>query len=129
MATFKLYLMIASGGACGAMLRYFISDMTMSVMGRGFPYATLLVNIIGSFLMGCLYGAIQNEYFTIVRWQPLLGIGFLGALTTFSTFSLDTLLLIQQGDWLKAALNIIFNVFVCIFVAWLGMQVMGARAA
>ena len=128
MATFKLYLMIACGGACGAMLRYFLADITMSVLGRGFPYATLLVNIIGSFLMGLLYGAIQNEYIGIIRWQPLLGIGFLGALTTFSTFSLDTLLLIQQGDWVKAALNVTLNVFVCLFVAWLGMQVMGARA-
>lgn len=99
----------------------------MSLLGRGFPYATLLVNVCGSFMMGVLYAAIQQEYSIIVPWRTLLGIGFLGALTTFSTFSLDTLLLLQQGDWFKASVNVILNVFVCIFVAWLGMQFIGGR--
>ena len=127
MSSTKLYLLIALGGAGGATLRYFLSEMILSLAGRGFPYATLSVNIIGSFVMGLLYGAIQHEVVVIVPWRTFLGIGFLGALTTFSTFSLDTLLLLQQGDWFKAALNVILNVFVCIFVAWLGLQVFDSR--
>ncbi len=121
MSGIKLYFFVAIGGAIGASLRYFLFETTMTLLGRGFPYATLLVNVIGSFAMGALYASIQHEYI-ITPWRMFLGMGFLGALTTFSTFSLDTLLLMQQGDWFKAALNIILNVFVCILVAWVGMQ-------
>ena len=128
MATAKLYLMVALGGAMGACLRFFIAETVLNLLGRGFPYATLLVNIIGSFIMGLLYGAIMQEIIVIVPWRTFLGIGFLGALTTFSTFSLDTLLLMQQGAWLKAALNVSLNVGICVFVAWLGMQCVGKGA-
>ncbi|MFT5162358.1 MAG: CrcB protein [Alteromonadaceae bacterium] len=126
--TLQLYLLIATGGAFGASLRYFLFETTFNLLGRGFPYATLLVNILGSFVIGILYGAIQHELITIIPWRTFMGIGFLGALTTFSTFSLDTLLLLQQGDWFKAALNIILNVFVCIFIAWVGMQLIESVA-
>lgn len=125
MATIKLYLLVALGGAVGASLRYLISDMTLALLGKGFPYATLLVNVLGSFTMGLLYGAVLQEYIVLVPWRTFIGIGFLGALTTFSTFSLDTLLLLQQGDWHKAILNIVLNVCVCVFVAWLGMYLVG----
>lgn len=127
MSSIKVYLLVALGGAFGAMLRFFISEVVLSMLGRGFPYATLLVNITGSFIMGLLYGAIQQEYIVIIPWRTLIGIGFLGALTTFSTFSLDTLLLLQQGDFVKAGLNVTLNVLLCIFVAWLGMQLVPAR--
>lgn len=128
MSSIKVYLLVAIGGAFGAMLRFFVSEMVFLFAGRGFPYATLLVNITGSFLMGMLYAAVQQEYAVIIPWRTLLSIGFLGALTTFSTFSLDTLLLLQQGAHVKAGLNVVLNVVVCVFVAWLGMQLISAKA-
>ncbi|MCQ8876614.1 fluoride efflux transporter CrcB [Pseudoalteromonas shioyasakiensis] len=122
MTTLKIYLMIAAGGASGACLRYFISETMLKLLGRGFPFGTLTVNILGSLLMGVLYGLIEREIITVSPAKSLIGIGFLGALTTFSTFSMDSLLLLQQGHFLKMALNIVLNVTVCIFMAWLGLQ-------
>jgi CrcB protein len=113
--------MIAAGGASGACLRFFISETMLKLLGRGFPFGTLTVNILGSLLMGVLYGLIEREIITVSPAKTLIGIGFLGALTTFSTFSMDSLLL-QQGHFFKMALNITLNVVVCIFMAWLGLQ-------
>lgn len=118
----KTYLFIALGGALGSCLRFFLSSLMLNWLGKGFPFGTLLVNILGSLVMGFVYGLIQHEIVEIVPWRTFIGIGFLGALTTFSTFSLDSLLLLQQGEWVKASMNIVLNVFVCIFCAWLGMQ-------
>ncbi|TLU66268.1 fluoride efflux transporter CrcB [Thalassotalea litorea] len=120
-STWQTYLFVALGGACGASLRYFISQMVLIWLGKGFPFATLLVNITGSLLMGFLYGLIQQGIIEVVVYRTLLGIGFLGAFTTFSTFSLDTLLLLQQGEIIKAMLNVILNVALCILAAALGM--------
>lgn len=118
----KLYMMIAIGGATGACLRFFISETMVKLLGRGFPFGTLAVNILGSLLMGILYGLIDKQVIAVSPAKTLIGIGFIGALTTFSTFSMDSLLLLQQGHFIKMALNIILNVVVCIFMAWLGLQ-------
>lgn len=117
-----LYMVIALGGAMGACLRYFISQMALQWFGKGFPFGTLAVNILGSCLLGIVYGLIESEYVAGHPWRTFLSIGFIGALTTFSTFSLDTLLLLQQGAWLKAGLNILLNLFACLLAAWLGIK-------
>ena len=122
MNSLKLYMMIALGGASGACLRYFLSETMLKLLGRGFPFGTLTVNILGSLLMGILYGLLEKEIIAVSPAKTLIGIGFLGALTTFSTFSMDSLLLLQQGHFFKMALNITLNVVVCIFMAWLGLQ-------
>ena len=116
-----LYLFVALGGACGASLRFFISQLVLNWLGKSFPFATLLVNISGSLIMGFLYGLIEKGILEVSVYRTLIGIGFLGAFTTFSTFSLDTLLLIQQGELLKAMINILLNVTLCILAAGLGM--------
>lgn len=116
-----LYAFVALGGACGASLRFYISQLVLNWLGKGFPFATLLVNICGSFVMGLLYQLIEYELMDLHVHRTLIGIGFLGAFTTFSTFSLDSLLLLQQGEMLKAALNIFLNVFMCIGAAALGI--------
>lgn len=117
-----IYVYIAIGGAAGACLRFFLSQLMLQWFGKGFPFGTLLVNVIGSFCLGLVYSLIEQGQIEIVLWRTTVGIGFLGALTTFSTFSVDTLLLLQQGMWIKGVLNIFMNLVCCLTAAWLGMQ-------
>ena len=119
--TFTLYAFVAIGGASGASLRFFISQLILNWLGKGFPFATLVVNISGSLIMGFLYGLIEQGNIEVHIYRTLVGIGFLGAFTTFSTFSLDTVLLLQQGELIKAMLNIFLNVTLCVLAAALGM--------
>jgi CrcB protein len=112
--------LVACGGAFGATLRYLIALGMISLFGKGFPFATLVVNVLGSLIMGVIFQLMQNETITSSPWWPLIGVGFLGALTTFSTFSMDNLLLLQQGELLKAMINVALNVVVCILAAYVG---------
>ncbi|GHE82611.1 fluoride efflux transporter CrcB [Thalassotalea profundi] len=120
-SNFSLYISIAIGGACGASLRYFFSQLIFNWLGKGFPFATLAVNVFGSLIMGALYGLIEQGIIEVSVYRTLIGIGFLGAFTTFSTFSMDTLLLMQQGESLKAMLNVLLNVSLCVFACGIGM--------
>jgi len=119
--TFTLYAFIAIGGASGASLRFFISQLILNWLGKGFPFATLVVNISGSLIMGFLYGLIEQGNIEVHIYRTLIGVGFLGAFTTFSTFSLDTVLLLQHGEIIKAMLNIILNVTLCVLAAAFGL--------
>ena len=120
--TLAIYGFIALGGAAGACLRFFLSQLMLQWFGKGFPFGTLLVNVIGSFCLGLVYALIEQGQIEIVLWRTTIGIGFLGALTTFSTFSVDTLLLLQQGFWVRGILNIVLNLTCCLVAAWLGTQ-------
>lgn len=126
MINHSMLIWVAMGGALGASLRYIVSELALQAFGKGFPYGTLIVNVSGSFIMGVLFTALQSGLLGSEPWRPWIGIGFLGALTTFSTFSMDSLLLLQQGMWLKAALNIVINVILCILMAFIGTQVIKA---
>ena len=119
---------MALGGAVGASMRYGVTIIMVSLLGKSFPYATLIVNVLGSFIMGLLFSLIEHGIVADLPWRSLFGIGLLGAFTTFSTFSMDTLLLIQHGEWQKAVLNILLNVLMCISAAWLGMQLVGVKS-
>lgn len=116
-----LYAFVAIGGACGASFRFYISQLILNSLGKGFPFATLAVNISGSLIMGTLYGLIEQSVIEVSVYRTLIGIGFLGAFTTFSTFSLDTLLLMQQGELFKATVNVLLNVSLSIFAAGIGI--------
>ncbi|CAM3838004.1 fluoride efflux transporter CrcB [Vibrio aquimaris] len=113
---------IALGGALGACSRYLVTEVFVALLGRGFPYGTLTVNVIGSFVMGLLIAAFENEMLASEPWRQIIGLGFLGALTTFSTFSMDNVLLMQQGEFFKMGLNILANVILSISAAWVGFQ-------
>lgn len=123
MTNLATYGFIALGGAIGACLRFFISEMTFHWLGKGFPFGTLLVNLVGSFLLGVLYAVIEQGVIDVSPWKTILGIGLLGAFTTFSTFSVDSILLLQNGMYWKGILNIFMNVACCLLMAWLGMQI------
>lgn len=119
-------LLVALGGSIGAVVRYLISIFMIQVFGSSFPFGTLLVNVIGSFFMGVIYALGQMSHIS-PELKALIGVGLLGALTTFSTFSNETLLLLQQGDWLKAILNVVLNLSLCLFVVYLGQQLVFSR--
>ncbi len=114
---------IALGGASGAVLRYWTSSGVYSLLGRDFPYGTLVVNVLGSLLMGLLTILMLERMSVGPEMRAALLIGLLGAFTTFSTFSMETLFLIEQGYLLKAFLNVLLSVVVCIVAAWFGMKV------
>ena len=104
-------------------MRYWLSNSVYALLGRGFPYGTLTVNVTGSLLMGFLYVFMIERMDVGVEWRAALMIGLLGAFTTFSTVSIETLNLLESGEQLKAAMNIILSVTLCILGCWLGMVV------
>ena len=116
-------LAIAAGGACGALLRFWVGQGVHALVGWGFPLGTLVVNVAGSTAMGAVYILFVERHDIAPEWRAALVVGFLGAFTTFSTFSMDTLVLIQQGAHAKAGINVVASVVLCIVGCWLGMAV------
>ena len=116
------YIAIAIGGAFGAISRYWVSESIEKVNGTGFPLGTFTVNLLGSFLIGVLFIVFAEKLEIAQQWKPLLIVGFLGAMTTFSAFSLDTLLLFQQGHYNTALFYIFSSVIACLFAAYAGIQ-------
>ncbi len=114
-------LAIATGGAVGALLRFWMSNGIYALLGRSFPFGTLAVNVLGSLLMGFLYVLLIDKLSLGPHWRAALLIGLLGAFTTFSTFSIETLNLIEEGEAMKALLNVILSVVLCLGAAWLGV--------
>lgn len=114
-------LSIAAGGAVGALARFWVSNGVYALLGRNFPYGTLVVNVLGSLVMGVLYSLLMERFVSAPEVRAVLLIGFLGAFTTFSTFSIETLNLLEQADYAKAILNVFVSVVACIGAAWLGV--------
>lgn len=114
-------LAIAAGGAIGALMRYWMSIWVYAKLGSDFPYGTLAVNVLGSLIMGVLYVLLVERLDLDPIWRAALLVGLLGAFTTFSAFSIETLNLIESRENIKALLNIFFSVVLCIFAAWAGV--------
>lgn len=112
---------VAVGGALGACLRYITAQLIE--VQSGFPIATLIVNILGSFLIGVCYVLILEKTLISEIWRPVLMAGFLGGLTTFSAFSLEAVALFEEGRWQMALSYIVFSTVFCIVAAFSGIQI------
>jgi CrcB protein len=119
-------LAIAAGGAAGSVLRYWMSAWVHSLAGRDFPYGTLAVNVVGCLLMGFLFVLFVERLGSdsVVRAGILIGV--LGGFTTFSSFSIETFNLLEDGLWLRAGVNAATSLLLCLAATWLG--VIAARA-
>ncbi len=116
------FVAVAVGGALGAVSRYSFGLVALALIGNRFPWATLGVNVVGSFLIGLAAVLIGDRIVDGELWQPLVIVGFLGAFTTFSAFSLDTLLLLQQGNYNTALAYMLGSVALCLGGTVSGMQ-------
>lgn len=114
-------LLIMCGGAVGASLRYLCGIGFVRMLGKDFPYGTLFVNVLGSFLLGFLSIMLVSRVTISEDMRLALTIGVLGAFTTFSTFSLETVQLFEHGAYAKAVLNIALNLTLTILAIIIGM--------
>lgn len=125
-ATYATFIAVGLGGALGAMFRYAISLWSVQRLEALMPSAalvgTLIANAFGAFLIGVLFVVITEKGLIAESWRPLLVVGFLGALTTFSTFSLEAVGLLQQGEWLTAMVYVLGSVIICLFLTWAGIE-------
>ena len=112
---------IAVGGAVGSVLRYWLSAWVHSFAGRGFPYGTLAVNVLGCLAMGFLFILLVERVSDNPVLRAGLLIGVLGGFTTFSSFSIETFNLIEQGAWFEAGANTVASVVVCVGATWVGV--------
>jgi len=118
------WLLVGLGGAFGSMGRYACSQFIIHTLESTFPFSTLIVNSLGSFLIGFLAIALQTVFKTqTTEWHLLLVVGFLGGFTTFSAFSLETLQLFQSQHYSTALLNIIANLLISLSAVFLGFSV------
>ena len=117
---------IALLGALGCLCRYLLSGAVYRIFGTGFPYGTLAVNLVGAFLIGVVRGFSIRSALIPPALRIAITIGFLGGLTTFSTFSFETFKLIEEGALLVSFLNVLVSVVACLACTWLGIAV--ARA-
>ena len=108
------WLAVAIGGALGSVARYALSSWIFDITSHKFPYATLIVNVAGSFVMGILFVVVVERAALPAEMRSLLMIGFIGAFTTFSAFSLDALGLWQNGHVLMSVIYMITAVILCL---------------
>lgn len=120
-APWMIYLMIAFGGAVGALSRYGVTSWVNQHWSVHFPLATLLVNVSGSFLMGVAFVLINERMPSLEPYRPLLVVGFLGAFTTFSTFSMEIVSLIHTQAWLSAVSYLLLSCFLGVVGLALGI--------
>lgn len=116
------WLWIAIGGALGSVARYGASLGIARMFGETFPWGTLLVNVTGSFAIGLFSTMTGTEGRLLVspEWRQFFMVGICGGYTTFSSFSLQTLNLMRDGQWLYAGANVVFSVILCLAGVWAG---------
>jgi CrcB protein len=123
-----IYLWVALGGAIGSAGRYWLSGMVAQAIGETFPWGTLIINVTGSFVIGffaALTGPDGRVYASSAARQFVM-VGVCGGYTTFSSFSLQTLNLMNDGEWFSAGANIGLSVALCLIAVWAGALAAGA---
>jgi CrcB protein len=106
----KMILAVAAGGAVGSVLRHMVNVLALSWLGSAFPWGTLTVNIVGCFLMGVLVETSALLWSPSPELRAFIAVGFLGGLTTFSSFSLDVAVLYERGEMMLAAAYVLVSV-------------------
>lgn len=115
------YLSVAAGGAIGAVMRYFFGQIVPPAKS-GFPYTTLMVNIVGAVLIGVCYVLIVERLGENNYWRELIMVGILGGFTTFSTFSLEAVQLWQSGQIMLTTMYVVLSIFFCILATLIAMS-------
>jgi CrcB protein len=116
------YFWVGLGGALGSIARFWCSGLVANAFGGTFPWGTLLVNVVGSFIIGFTSTLTGPEGRMLVPAdaRTFVMVGFCGGYTTFSSFSLQTLALVQDGEWLRAGGNVVLSLVLCMVSVWLG---------
>lgn len=117
---------VAIGGSIGSAARYIVSTWAAERFGSNFPYGTLIVNVVGCFIIGAFMVLVTERVIANPYWRLLVAVGFVGGLTTFSSFGYETLKLLEDAQFQWALYNILSNFIIGFFATWLGMAV--ARA-
>ena len=119
----KTIILIGIGSGLGGVLRYWLSGIVAEKIGETFPWGTMTVNVIGSLLIGLLAAFVDSERILMGPGNRVfLMMGFCGGFTTFSSFSLQTLRLMQDNEWLHAGGNILFSVVLCLIGVFIGYK-------
>lgn len=114
-------LLIFVGGGLGSLTRFSLGKLIQENINKSFPFGTLGVNILASIILGIFVGMVEVKSLTNPNYKAFIAIGFCGGFSTFSTFSNDTLLLIQNNRILEALMNILLNVIFCILATFGGI--------
>ena len=116
------YLWVALGGALGSMARFGCSSLIANAFGQTFPFGTLVINVVGSLVIGCFAALTGPDGRLLVGGdtRQFVMVGLCGGYTTFSSFSLQTLTLAQDGEYVRAGLNVVGSVVLCLIAVWLG---------
>lgn len=119
-------LFVGIGGLAGSIARYLVAVLFAGVLSPAFPFATLTVNIVGCFLIGVLFALSDRGSILSPEWRILLTTGFCGGFTTFSTFSYESLRLLQDGEYLYVALYVLLSVVVGLAATYIGIALIKA---
>ena len=116
------YVWIGIGSAIGGMSRYWCSGVVARLLGETLPWGTILINILGSLIIGFIATIMpaDNKILVVYDTRDFIMIGILGGYTTFSAFSLQTLNLAREGHWLLVVLNVFLSVSLCLIAVWVG---------
>ena len=115
------YLLVFLGGGIGASARYWLQGFVYRFVSAGFPYGTLVVNVLGSFAIGVLMSSFEERFVVQPSLRIFLTIGILGGFTTFSSFSFETIALLRDGSYTLGLLNVTASVVTCLVATWIGM--------